>query len=70
MIPECRCDGHDLGVMGAVWRSQQAQDGTHKFLWALHDQKTIESVIIPAALQEKDMQGKLATGLEEDESVD
>jgi 23S rRNA (adenine2503-C2)-methyltransferase len=34
--------------------SQQALDGTHKFLWSLHDQKTIESVIIPAALQEKD----------------
>jgi 23S rRNA (adenine2503-C2)-methyltransferase len=34
--------------------SQQALDGTHKFLWNLHDSKTIESVIIPAALQEKD----------------
>jgi 23S rRNA (adenine2503-C2)-methyltransferase len=34
--------------------SQQALDGTHKFLWDLHDNKTIESVIIPAALQEKD----------------
>ncbi len=33
--------------------NQQALDGTHKFLWTLHDQKTIESVIIPAALQEK-----------------
>ncbi len=33
--------------------SQQAQDGTHKFLWDLVDKKTIESVIIPAALQEK-----------------
>ncbi|MBC7387094.1 MAG: 23S rRNA (adenine(2503)-C(2))-methyltransferase RlmN [Cryobacterium sp.] len=33
--------------------SNQALDGTHKFLWTLHDQKTIESVIIPAALQEK-----------------
>lgn len=33
--------------------SRQAMDGTHKFLWELHDQKTIESVIIPAALQEK-----------------
>ena len=29
-------------------------DGTHKFLWQLHDGKTIESVIIPSALQEKD----------------
>ena len=34
--------------------SQQALDGTHKFLWNLHDGKTIESVIIPAALQEKE----------------
>ena len=34
--------------------SQQALDGTHKFLWDLHDGKTIESVIIPAALQEKE----------------
>ena len=34
--------------------SQQALDGTHKFLWNLEDKKTIESVIIPAALQEKE----------------
>jgi 23S rRNA (adenine2503-C2)-methyltransferase len=34
--------------------NQQALDGTHKFLWDLEDGKTIESVIIPAALQEKD----------------
>jgi 23S rRNA (adenine2503-C2)-methyltransferase len=34
--------------------SQGALDGTHKFLWDLKDKKTIESVIIPAALQEKD----------------
>lgn len=33
--------------------SRQALDGTHKFLWELNDSKTIESVIIPAALQEK-----------------
>jgi 23S rRNA (adenine2503-C2)-methyltransferase len=33
--------------------SRQALDGTHKFLWQLVDGKTIESVIIPAALQEK-----------------
>ncbi len=33
--------------------AQQALDGTHKFLWDLVDKKTIESVIIPAALQEK-----------------
>jgi len=35
--------------------NRQALDGTHKFLWELPDQKTIESVIIPAALQEKDI---------------
>lgn len=35
-------------------QSQQALDGTHKFLWNLSDSKTIESVIIPAALQEKE----------------
>lgn len=29
-------------------RIQEAQDGTHKFLWELEDHKTIESVIIPA----------------------
>jgi len=34
--------------------SRQAMDGTHKFLWDLSDSKTIESVIIPAALQEKE----------------
>jgi 23S rRNA (adenine2503-C2)-methyltransferase len=33
--------------------SKQAQDGTYKFLWKLNDTKTIESVIIPAALKEK-----------------
>ena len=33
--------------------SRQALDGTHKFLWGMPDGKTIESVIIPAALQEK-----------------
>lgn len=33
---------------------KQAEDGTRKFLWELHDKKTIESVIIPAALQEKE----------------
>jgi 23S rRNA (adenine2503-C2)-methyltransferase len=43
--------------------SQQALDGTHKFLWTLHDDKTIESVIIPAALQEKrDAFGDLGPG--------
>lgn len=34
-------------------QSRQALDGTHKFLWDLSDGKTIESVIIPAALKEK-----------------
>jgi 23S rRNA (adenine2503-C2)-methyltransferase len=34
-------------------QNRQALDGTHKFLWSLEDNKTIESVIIPAALQEK-----------------
>lgn len=38
----------------------QAEDGTHKFLWTLEDQKTIESVIIPAALQEKSGEGAVA----------
>lgn len=32
---------------------KQSEDGTYKFLWALDDKKTIESVIIPAALKEK-----------------
>lgn len=35
-------------------QGMQALDGTHKFLWSLSDAKTIESVIIPAALQEKE----------------
>ncbi|NDD92530.1 radical SAM protein, partial [bacterium] len=34
--------------------ARQASDGTYKFLWELSDNKTIESVIIPAALQEKE----------------
>jgi 23S rRNA (adenine2503-C2)-methyltransferase len=33
--------------------SKQSDDGTYKFLWKLNDSKTIESVIIPAALKEK-----------------
>lgn len=33
--------------------SKQSDDGTYKFLWKLDDTKTIESVIIPAALKEK-----------------
>ena len=32
---------------------KQSEDGTFKFLWELEDNKTIESVIIPAALKEK-----------------
>lgn len=32
---------------------KQSEDGTFKFLWKLNDSKTIESVIIPAALKEK-----------------
>jgi 23S rRNA (adenine2503-C2)-methyltransferase len=32
---------------------KQSEDGTYKFLWKLDDNKTIESVIIPAALKEK-----------------
>lgn len=38
--------------------SRQALDGTHKFLWELEDKKTIESVIIPAALSEKSSDDK------------
>ena len=33
--------------------AKQSEDGTYKFLWKLDDTKTIESVIIPAALKEK-----------------
>ncbi|MBS1958881.1 MAG: 23S rRNA (adenine(2503)-C(2))-methyltransferase RlmN [Bdellovibrionales bacterium] len=33
--------------------AKQSDDGTYKFLWNLGDNKTIESVIIPAALKEK-----------------
>ncbi len=44
-------------------QSRQALDGTHKFLWDLQDSKTIESVIIPAALQEKE---DLENGAESD----
>lgn len=33
--------------------AKQSEDGTYKFLWNLNDSKTIESVIIPAALKEK-----------------
>ena len=52
--------------------SQQALDGTHKFLWTLHDQKTIESVIIPAALQEKSGAGAIArlSGQDVDGGID
>ncbi len=37
-------------------QSRQAMDGTHKFLWDLVDGKTIESVIIPSALQEPEQE--------------
>ncbi|MBI2711371.1 MAG: 23S rRNA (adenine(2503)-C(2))-methyltransferase RlmN [Bdellovibrio sp.] len=46
--------------------NQQALDGTHKFLWSLGDSKTIESVIIPAALQSA---VDLAEDLEEEKKV-
>lgn len=56
---------------------RQALDGTHKFLWDLVDAKTIESVIIPAALQEKTgkdaivrLSGQDATPIEDDEEED
>ena len=32
----------------------QSKDGTTKFLWTLHDGKTVESVIIPSHLEEHD----------------
>ncbi|MBY0469547.1 23S rRNA (adenine(2503)-C(2))-methyltransferase RlmN [bacterium] len=53
--------------------AQQATDGTHKFLWNLPDHKTIESVIIPAALQEKDKMendGKVFRGRPSEEELD
>jgi 23S rRNA (adenine2503-C2)-methyltransferase len=34
--------------------SRQATDGTHKFLWELADHKTVEGVVIPAAVKEKE----------------
>lgn len=53
---------------------KQAEDGTHKFLWELSDGKTIESVIIPSALHEKDEipeegQGRFA-GIHSEERLD
>jgi 23S rRNA (adenine2503-C2)-methyltransferase len=45
--------------------AKQSEDGTYKFLWKLNDIKTIESVIIPAALKEKagdDVKSALADG--------
>lgn len=39
---------------------QQSEDGTHKFLWNTHDRKTIESVIIPAALTSEEEKEKAA----------
>ncbi|MEN9723689.1 MAG: hypothetical protein RJB38_1675 [Pseudomonadota bacterium] len=43
--------------------SRQALDGTYKFLWDLPDHKTIESVIIPAALQEKSSEDEVEEAL-------
>jgi 23S rRNA (adenine2503-C2)-methyltransferase len=45
--------------------AKQSEDGTYKFLWKLNDVKTIESVIIPAALKEKagdDVKSAMADG--------
>ena len=50
-------------------QSRQALDGTHKFLWNLKDLKTIESVIIPAALQEKDEEDAFSQEEKEDETA-
>jgi 23S rRNA (adenine2503-C2)-methyltransferase len=52
--------------------SRQALDGTHKFLWDLPDSKTIESVIIPSALQEKSgvVAARILNGQEAEESDD
>jgi 23S rRNA (adenine2503-C2)-methyltransferase len=45
--------------------ARQATDGTYKFLWDLSDNKTIESVIIPAALQERETDEDVKTALME-----
>lgn len=45
--------------------SHQSLDGTYKFLWNLHDQKTIESVIIPQALGEGARESFAGTEAEE-----
>jgi len=45
--------------------ARQANDGTFKFLWELPDHKTIESVIIPAALQEKSSEDEVESALME-----
>ena len=45
--------------------ARQAVDGTYKFLWDLSDNKTIESVIIPAALQEKETEEEVKDALME-----
>ncbi len=53
--------------------SRQALDGTHKFLWDLQDGKTIESVIIPAALAEKEedaFEAKPTAGRPSEEKLD
>jgi 23S rRNA (adenine2503-C2)-methyltransferase len=51
--------------------SQTALDGTHKVLWDLPDGKTIESVVIPAALQEKseDAEGQRFSGRKKEEDL-
>jgi 23S rRNA (adenine2503-C2)-methyltransferase len=51
--------------------SKQSQDGTKKWLWKLYDGKTIESVIIPAALSEKTTwEGSNWKGEESDDEID
>jgi 23S rRNA (adenine2503-C2)-methyltransferase len=48
--------------------SNSSLDGTHKFLWDLKDGKTIESVIIPAAMSEKGIE--VFSGKESDQALD
>lgn len=48
----------NLGIFRLTERQgQQSMDGTRKFLWQLHDGRTIESVVIPFALSEKGPRG-------------
>ncbi len=52
-------------------QSHQSLDGTHKFLWDLGDSKTVESVVIPAALDSKKNFPKSGfAGLPQDERMD